>query len=199
MCHNYHNPPEATPHRDSKPHACYPPPVSGSILVKPSSQASLWITPPTVRNVGAGDLRSAVAPETHGTLFLTVHCYSCCLLTAVGLPHAAQLTSTVPSTKTMPIFISRRDALVINTSLLKRRNGFPRGLWRTLLFFHWTNGITWLARKLRPSDWLKPNHDPPLETGIWSFPLQHKFYISVQIWVQLDLYCHCNNICCDVS
>lgn len=33
MCHNYHNPLEATPHRGSKSHACYPPPVSGSMLV----------------------------------------------------------------------------------------------------------------------------------------------------------------------
>ena len=80
--------------------------------------------------------------KTYGTLFLTMHCYSGCLLTAICLPHAAQMTPTAPSIKTMPVFISRRDALVTSTSLLKWRNTFPRGLWWTPLFFHWTNGIT---------------------------------------------------------
>lgn len=48
------------------------------------------------------------------------------------------------------------------------------------------------------SDGLKPITILPLEMEVWPSPLQNRFQISVQIWVQLDLYCHDNNICYDV-
>lgn len=87
------------------------------------------IAPPTVRNVGVDDFRSSgMLPRPMALSFYLCTLLFSLSLTAVSLPHAAQLTSAVPSMKTIPVSISRRDAFFTSVSHLKCRNAFPRGL-----------------------------------------------------------------------
>lgn len=99
-------------------------------------------------------------------------CYSHCLLTSV--PYVGHLASTAPGMKTVSVSISRRDALFVSTSFKMEKRLFW-GLWLISLFFHWTNKITWLARRTQATVRFKPIMIHPLETEVWSSPLQNRF------------------------